>query len=97
MGDKLFKQVERAIARYFGGKRNPVHGSGPKADVSTPTLSIEVKERASLPNWLIKAIVQSEANCEEGKLPIVVLHRKYDDHDKDLVIIRAKDFRDWYV
>lgn len=93
--DKLFKAVERQIARYLGGERNPV-GSGVRCDVSTKLLSVEVKEKQELPKWLIDAMSQAVRNCEENKIPVVILHRKGDEHRFDYLIIRLGDFRDYW-
>lgn len=97
MADKLWKAVERSVARYFNGQRNPVHGSGPAADVSTPMLSIEVKERESYPQWLEGAVIEAVANCETNKIPVVILHKKGRNLDNDWLIIRLKDYKDWYI
>ena len=97
MADKLWKSVERQVAKYFNGQRNPVHGSGAHSDVSTPILSIEVKERESYPQWLEDAVIEAVANCEDSKLPVVVLHKKNRRLDDDWLIIRLKDYKDWYI
>jgi len=97
MSDKLWKQCERAVGKFFGGVRNPVHGSGPRCDVSTPTMSIEVKERAESVKWLDDAVSEAVANCESGKLPAVVLHTKGRNHNQDYVIIKAVNFAEWYL
>ena len=93
--DKLFKAVERQIARYLGGERNPV-GSGVRCDVSTKLLSVEVKEKQELPKWLIDAMSQAVRNCEENKIPVVILHRKGDEHRFDYLIIRLGDFVEYW-
>lgn len=97
MSDKLWKACERHVAKYFGGQRNPVHGSGPSADVSTPILSIEVKERESYPQWLEDAVIEAITNCEPNKIPVVVLHKKNRRLDDDWLIIRLSDYKDWYI
>jgi hypothetical protein len=90
---KLWKKTEREVAKMFGGRRIPVNSTeNVKCDVSTPVFSIEVKESDSLPNWLLEAIGQAQANCEIGKTALVVLHPKNSRHDKDLVVIEAKYF-----
>ena len=93
----LWKDTERSIAKYLGGIRVPVNStSGVKCDVSTPILSIEVKERVKIPTFLSKVMLQAEANCEKGKIPAAVLHQKGSEHSKDLIILRLADFRDLY-
>lgn len=97
MSDKLWKAVERQVARYFNGRRNPVHGSGPSADVSTPILSIEVKEREDYPQWLEDAVIEAVSHCEPNKMPVVVLHKKGRNLDNDWLIVRLKDYKDWHI
>ena len=98
MPDKLWKATERDLAKRLGGKRVPVNSTdGVKCDVSTPVLSVEVKERQSLPDWLTCSVTQAENNCEVGKLPVVILHLKGQRHDNDLLVIELKHFEEWYI
>jgi len=97
MSDKLWKATERKIAKYLGGWRNPVHGSGAKCDVSTDILSIEVKEREQLPALLRDALIEAKTNCEEGKIHCIVLHQKGQHIAKAMIIFELKDYRDWYI
>ena len=81
---KDWKKAERRVAELFGGRRVPVSGRtrGDTPDVVHPTLSIEVKSRKQLPNWLEDAIRQAEASAKDGQLPVAVLYqdgRKYRD------------------
>jgi hypothetical protein len=94
MGDKLWKQTERSIARRLGGQRVGNRGrTGP--DVLTPWACIEVKTRRRLPTWLKEAVHQAVAGAV-GRLPLVVLHQAGTRHDQDLVVLRLQDFEDWY-
>jgi hypothetical protein len=95
MPDKLWKQHERHIAKRFGSARTGPQGKeGP--DVITEWLCIEAKERDQLPAWLDDAIQQITACTPQDKLPVVILHGKGRRHDNDLVILRLKDFEDWF-
>lgn len=95
MTDKLWKATERHIAKLLGGERIPVNStSGVECDISTPLLSVEVKERKTLPESLKSWMKQAEVNCEPNKIATVVLHEKGKEHSKDLVIMRLKDFCD---
>lgn len=97
MSDSLWKATERHIAKLLGGERIPVNSTSGKAcDISTPLLSVEVKERKTLPESLKSWMKQAEVNCEAGKIATVVLHEKNNPHDKDLVIMRLKDFCELY-
>ena len=91
---KDWKKAERRVAELFGGRRVPVSGRtrGDTPDVVHPTLSIEVKSRKQLPNWLEEALRQAEASAKDGQLPVAVLHqdgRKYRDA---LVMVRLSAF-----
>jgi hypothetical protein len=98
MTEKLWKLTERKLAELLGGKRVPVHSTSEcKSDIDHPCLGIEVKERKEVPSWLSDAVQQSVSNCQEDKLPIVILHQKGQRHDNDFVIMRLKDYCEWYV
>jgi hypothetical protein len=91
-----WKAAERAVARLFGGKRIPVTGrAGP--DISHKWLSIEVKSRSGLPQYLWNWMRQAEDGMAPNKLPIVVLHRARRNHlQDDLVVMRVRDFLEWF-
>lgn len=93
-----WKSVERAIAAYLGGQRVPITGRirGSAPDVAHDWLSIEVKHRRELPAWLYDAMMQAMAAKRGEQLPVVILHERGRRHDDDLVMIRLKDFRDWF-
>lgn len=90
----LWKHVERKIAEIIGGKRVPITGRtrGSTPDIEHEFLSIEVKHRKKIPNWIHDAFEQALASMEEGDIPIVVLHEKYMKYEDSFVIIRLKDF-----
>ncbi len=75
MSDKAWKQLERRVAAYFGGRRNSLSGQTSKAgagDVLHPHLVVECKHRKR------HAAVRLWDDCNElanreGKLPVVVL------------------------
>jgi len=90
MGDKLWKQTERAIAKRLGGERVGPSGQA-TVDLLTSRLAIEVKTRKALPRWLLDAMGQAAA-AADGRLPILVLHQVGQKHDGDLVIMRLSDF-----
>ena len=98
MSDKRWKQTERKIAALLGGRRVPVsgRGRGDAPDVAHRWLSIEVKDRATLPAWLLDALAQAEASATPAQLPVAVLHRAGDRHDHALVVLRLADFVDWF-
>ena len=65
MADKLWKAVERRIAKYLGGERVPITGRqrGSAPDIKHEWLSIEVKQRDSLPAWVHDAMDQAEKSA----------------------------------
>jgi len=42
------------------------------------------------------AVRQAEGHAPAAALPLVVLHQLGDRHDADLVVIRLKDFEEWF-
>ncbi len=65
-------------------------------DVETTAFSVEVKHRKALPAWLEAAMAQAETNATPGKLAIVVLHESGRRHENDLVLVRMRDFEEWF-
>jgi hypothetical protein len=94
MADKRWKATERRIAALLGGRRVPVsgRGRGDQPEIAHPWLSLEVKDRATLPLWLLDALAQAEASATPAQLPVAVLHRAGDRHDQALVVLRLADF-----
>ena len=65
-------------------------------DIKHPWLAVEVKSRKQLPAWLLQAMYQAVRNAPKGKLPLVIWHEKGQRHDNDLVMMRLKDFEEWF-
>ncbi|MCS7256455.1 MAG: hypothetical protein RMJ05_11840 [Thermomicrobium sp.] len=91
-----WKHVERAVARRLGGQRVPVSGRAGQPDVAHPWLSIEVKHRRKLPQWLTTALEQAERAARPDQLPIVVLHQHGQRYRESLVVLRLADFEAWF-
>lgn len=91
----LWKAVELKLAKLLGGQRVPITGRirGSSPDIEHPFLSIEVKERQTLPDWLHDAMEQAEASIRGNKYPVVILHQKGFKHDNDFVVMKLSDFR----
>lgn len=104
MADKSWKRAEREVARLLTRtcpacghvtqpRRVPVTGRnrGDAPDVTDPDLSIEVKHRKSLPDWLHDAMEQAEAAVtSEGQLPVVVLHEARQPYGRSFVVVRLE-------
>ena len=96
MRTDTWKSAERRIASAIGGRRVPVSGRGDGPDVAHDHLSVEVKHRAKLPNWLHNASAQATASAHDGKLPIVVLHQAGSRYADSFVVVKMRDWIDWY-
>jgi hypothetical protein len=94
MSNRLWKVSELKVSKLLGGQRAGAVGRE-GADVIHPHLSVEVKERRRLPDWLLHAMAQA-VGAADGRLPMVVLHRAGDRYDDAMVIIRMRDWREWY-
>ncbi len=70
-------------------------GRGDQPDIAHPWLSIECKDRATLPAWLLDALIQAEDCATPDQLPVAVLHQAGDRHDSALVVLRLHDFCAW--
>jgi len=93
-----WKRHERAVAQAFGGVRSGNRGTA-AGDVVSDWLCVECKQRAALPVWLERAMVQAEsaaAGYVGDRLPVVVLHATGRRRRDDLVVVRAGAFRDWF-
>lgn len=89
------EKVERTIAKRLGGQRVGAAGRA-AADVQTHWLAAEVKHRRRLPQWLKDALAQAVAGANDEQLPVVVLHEAGGRHDDDLVLLRLRDFQEWF-
>ena len=85
-----WKNVEREVARFFGGTRTGSNGES-RRDVELPVFSIEVKHRKSFPDWLHSAYEQADRE-KEHRIPIVVLHERYTKFEDAYVVIKAEHF-----
>jgi hypothetical protein len=86
-----WKNVEREAAKLFGGVRTGCNGES-RRDVEHPKLSIEVKHRKTLPDWLHSAMGQAVREAE-SRTPIVYLHERHMKFEDGYVVLKAKDFK----
>jgi hypothetical protein len=95
--DKPWKATERATARLLGGERVPINGRGSAPDVEHDHLSIEVKHRRVMPQWIKDALDQAVAASDgRQRLPIVVVHEHAKRHLDDVVMVSMRDWIDWF-
>jgi len=96
MSEPQWKRNEREIAAKLGGRRIPASGRAGMPDVAHDWLAVECKTRKKLPVWLQAALSQAEEAAGLGQLPIAVLHESGTYHDEDIVMMRLRDFREWF-
>ena len=98
MSDRAWKAWERTLARLLGGRRVPITGRarGDVPDISHPWLAIEAKVRREIPFWLEDALRQAEASAGPTQPPIAVIHKHRTAHGQALVVLRLRDWLDWF-
>jgi len=96
MSEQQWKRNEREIASRLGGQRIPVSGRAGKPDIDHKWLAVEVKLKRRLPIWLKSALFQAEVAARPGQLPVTILHELGARHDDDIVLVRLRDFREWF-
>lgn len=88
--DKAWKKAERKTAIDIGGERT----WWLSADVKGSGMSIEVKYRARLPEWLWEAVKQAERNADEDEFPAIRLVEKY--KHRSICIMNWDTFVEWF-
>jgi len=85
------RKYQTYLANRLGGKSV---GTIEHQDIEHPIWSIEAKKRKAFLGK--KFMQQAVKNAPEDKTPIVIVHVTGDSHDDDLVMMRLKDFEEWY-
>jgi len=93
MTEKAWKRRERRVAEVLRGQRTSLQGRS-SPDVSTSRYKVEVKTRRKLPRWIVEGLATAQRHCGESDLGLLVLH-ELGAHN-DLVVLRLKDFIDWF-
>ncbi len=98
MSRATWKRTERSIAGLIGGERVPVSGRqrGDQPDVRHDWLSVEVKHRQTVPQWLLGSLTQARAAVRGDQLPVAIIHRHGARHSEDIVCLRLADFTAWF-
>jgi len=100
-----WKALERSIAARLGGERVPVTGRvrGWAPDVRHPWLAIEVKSRKAglvvireMLDQAVKAAEWYRRRGEGDRLPIGIYHVTGTRIDNAYVVMRLKDFEDYF-
>ena len=92
---KTWKRAEKRVAEILGGQRVGNTGKATE-DVRTRWLRVEVKTRKGFPLWIKRALAQVLRTTGPSQLGIVVLHEKGQRYDDSLVVLRLKDFQEWF-
>lgn len=77
----------------------PVSGRarGDAPDIEHNWLSVEVKHRRKLPDWLHDAMSQAKASQRGQQMPIVILHEKGKRVGECYAIVMLEDFADRWI
>jgi len=94
-----WKSCETRVAKYIGGERVPVTGRqrGDAPDIKHPWLSVEVKYRKKLPDWIKDAMCQARASQIGHQMPVVILCEKGEETGKAWILTPLSEFRDRYL
>jgi len=85
------KRCEKALAKRLGGTRKGIMGGH---DIEAGPFAVEVKSRVKFAGTSF--MEQAVRNCPDGKTPLVLVHLHGTRHTEDLVMMRLKDWQDWY-
>ena len=85
--------MELAICKLMGCVRTgPVGKEGPDCKCGNDYLAIQIKHRASVPQWLLDSVQQSVGDAGVVQWPILILHEKGSSYTDSLVITPLKFF-----
>ncbi len=95
-----WKACERRVAKYIGGERVPITGRqrGSEPDISHPWLSVEVKYKEKMPEWIKDAYSQAVASKKGAhSMPVVILCEKGEETGKAWILTELNEFRDRWL
>jgi len=80
----------------FGTRRIGTREGGPAPDFENSWVVGEVVCHA-IPEWILAELAQAERRqADRPKLRLLAIHKKGDDLDNALVVMRLSQFRDWF-
>jgi len=86
------REFSREIVRRLGGRY--VGGiEGQDIDCEPWSAEIKTRERFTALGWMQQAV----KNCPKDRTPIVVVHILQQRTDNALVMMRLKDWEEWFV
>jgi len=86
------KATERRVSRTLGGERHAYPGRKAE-DISWGPFDIEVKQRSTYFDQLVRFWREAKAKCREGQEPALVLFLPH--HKLSLFIFSLQQARDW--
>ena len=96
MPTDTWKSIERAVCKLFGGVRRWKGEEGNDC-VNTGHWSVECKHGKQVPKKLEKYMLQAEGDASEDEVAVVVMHREGMNIMDSYVMMRLRDFREWYL
>ena len=96
MPTDTWKSIERAVCKIFGGVRRWKGEEGNDC-VNTGHWSVECKHGKQVPKKLEKYMLQAEGDASEDEVAVVVMHREGMNILDSYVMMRLRDFREWYL
>ena len=96
MPTNTWKSIERAICKMFGGVRRWKGEAGNDCE-NTGHWSVECKHGSQVPKKLAKYMKQAEGDASEDEVPVVVMHPFGANILDSYVMMRLRNFREWYL
>jgi len=96
---RTWQRHEAAVAAALGTTRTGTSAQSGRdggADVRTEWLVAECKSWARLPARVLAALEQAERSATAEQLPVAVLHQVGQRREHDLVVLRWRDFLEWF-
>jgi len=95
-----WKNWERKVAKYIGGRRVPITGRirGDAPDIDHAWLSVEVKYTSrDWPQKWYQARAQAEASAQPNQLPVQIYTARGMKVGDAFIVMRLSDFRDRWL
>ena len=101
--EPLWKKVQRRHNRNEGGSGRTAYRYEEGADsmhsrdpMFPKHLVIESKTRTKIPKWIKQGLQQAVISATSMQIPLLRIHEKDKLYDNDLIVMRYRDWKDWY-
>ena len=94
---KTWKAVELAICRIFGGERAGAVGKDGPDCCGTAPYAVQVKHGKQVPKTIQTWMEQASRDATQGSLPVLVMHPHGEAIEDSLVVMRLREFREFYL